>query len=438
MDAYMGSSGKPEDWHSSSNFAMNGAQEAQASARKQCDLSLRTHKQCLDENLTQYHTLHKSLQNKVNVSRQLADILQKRIRSVTSSIASSRESLDKLEQAHNAKNAPLALCSWRMDQRVKRPHRELIRDPFELALENENATLTDCQNRLKAGMMKTENCIASLEDSLKDLQYDFQVKSEALSIDDQCLRNTHRQWHKQVETSGAPLPKLKEVSSRAFTTQNTSNEDSRQAECMKRHTIAVDKERAAQELREESNKLIAQCQRNSDVAKANTEKTMQDRIHENQTMRKNLENKIRETNEKIQQVKHTSAETASQINSLNEPTKLCDTRDQWRKNRPYREQILDPVSTQLAEHRMHLMSTGQQLEQRQREELQSLQTLMKHKEQLQLDLKDKTSALHIDLDCLSHTNVFQRSAKAMKPRPGRVLRTEPSFVPSGGFASGRP
>lgn len=438
MDAHFTS---PSEWHSTSNLTMSSARASQNSAGKTCNQSLRTHKQCLNENLTQYHTLNQSLQSKINASRQLSDVLQKRIRSVTASIASSKQSLDKLEQAYNAKSAPLALTNWRMDQRAKRPHRELIRDAFEIALENESNTLLECQQRLKAGIVKTENCVASLEDSLKDLQHDAQLKSEALFIDEQCLRTAHAKWHKQVQKSGPPLPKLKEASSKAFSMTNKSNEESRQHQCMQRHAVAVDKEKGAQVLRDESNRLINQCQKSADVARANTEKAMQDRIHENQKMRKRLENEIRETTDKIQKVKNTSTETSAQIDSLAEPTKLCDTRDQWRKQRPYGEQILDPVSTQLTEHRMHLTVTGDKLEQRKREELQSIQTLTKNKEQLQLDLKDKTASLQIDLDCLSHANVFQKSAAkiASKTRPkSGPAKSTASFVPSGGFASGLP
>lgn len=437
MEPYLMSSRKPEDWHGGSNFNMSGAQNTQRVAHDQCDLSFRTHQKCLNENLTQYNNLHSSLQGKVNVSRQLGDVLQKRIRSVTESIAKTKQSLNALEQAHQAKNAPLQLCTWRMDQRAKRPQREQIRDPFEIALEDEKSTLTDSQARLKAGIQKTENCIASLEDSLRDLHHDFGVKSEALAIDEQCLRTTHRQWQKGVGQD-TPRLKLPQATSKAFSTQNHNNEEMRQNDTMKRNQIAMDKERAAQALRDENQRLMDSTQRNSDNARAKTDKTMQERIQENQAMRKRLESEIRETNDKINHVKRTTAETSSQINSLVEPSKLCDTRDSWRKTRPYREQILDPVATALVEHRMHLNNTGNQLEQRRREEHQTLQQLMQNKAQLQEDLKDKTDALHIDLDCMSHSVVYQKAQKIRTPRPGRALRMEPSFVPSGGFSSGRP
>merc|ERR1712193_413653 len=112
-------------------------------------------------------------------------------------------------------------------------------------------------------------------------------------------------------------------------------------------------------------------------AKNRTERTMQERIAENQTMRKHLENEIRETNAKIEKVKSTMLDTKMQIKSLVEPMQLNDRRDSWRKQRAYREQILDPVSTQMVEHKMHLINTNQVLADRRQQEKQALAELEK-------------------------------------------------------------
>merc|ERR1719428_2646112 len=117
------------------------------------------------------------------------------------------------------------------------------------------------------------------------------------------------------------------------------------------------------------------------MARNKTEKTMQDRIHENQAMRKRLENEIKDTNAKIEKVKSTMADTKMQIKSLVEPKQLNDTRDSWRKQRAYREQILDPVSTQMVEHKMHLMKTNQSLKERRMQEKAVLAELQKRKAQ---------------------------------------------------------
>merc|ERR1711904_300504 len=103
----------------------------------------------------------------------------------------------------------------------------------------------------------------------------------------------------------------------------------------------------------------------------------------------------------------TLLDTKMQIKSLVEPMHLNDTRDSWRKQRAYREQILDPVSTQMVEHKMHLLKTNEALEERRRQEKQILAELEKRKQLLQEDLADKMIACQIDLDCLSHSAIHQ-------------------------------
>merc|ERR1712072_1498693 len=150
-------------------------------------------------------------------------------------------------------------------------------------------------------------------------------------------------------------------------------------------------------------------------------------------MRKKLEAEIRETNVKIEKVKSTLLETKMQIKSLVEPKQLNDTRDLWRKQRAYREQILDPVSTQMVEHKMHLIKTNEALDERRRQEKQILAELEKRKQLLQADLADKMAGCQIDLDCLSHTVIHQggRALKSLNtPRFQRALLVDANFVPS--------
>ena len=49
----------------------------------------------------------------------------------------SRQSLLKVEEALEAKEAPLNLCAWRLEQRERRPLREQVRDAAEVCLEVE-------------------------------------------------------------------------------------------------------------------------------------------------------------------------------------------------------------------------------------------------------------------------------------------------------------
>jgi hypothetical protein len=429
MDDYNMSARMPETWHGMSNSNMGAAQKAQRMGHQVCDDSFKAHRQCLSENLGKYHSLHASFSNKTNMSRNLCDNLHNRMKSVALSIKKNEHSLAALEHANRAKEAPLALCKYRIDARHKRPQREHIRDPFEYALEEEESTLQSAQADLKVQMERTHRSIQELVDCLKELQHDFDVKSHALQIDEQCMRSTHKAWHKG-STPRSPVPPATTV---AFQSTNTGNEDLRCKESVDRTSLAKDKEAEAHQLREYNMQLIEHCQHACDMAKARTERAMQERISENQAMRKRLEGEVRETNAKIEKVKSTILDTKLQIKSLADPKQLNDTRDTWRKQRAYREQILDPVSTQMVEHKMHLIKTTEALVQRRREEKQALAELEKSKKQLQADLADKMKACQIDLDCLSHTVVHQggRALKSLNtPRFTRALQVDPNFVPT--------
>lgn len=136
---------------------------------------------------------------------------------------------------------------------------------------------------------------------------------------------------------------------------------------------------------------------------------------------------------KIEKVKATMAETKTQIKSLVEPMQLNEKRDEWRKQKAYREQILDPVSTQMVEHKMHLNKTNDQLMDRRRTEKDTLEELQKRKAELQEDLADKLKAGDIDMECHQITVIVQagKATTALHtPRANQSGRfTNPNYAP---------
>lgn len=178
----------------------------------------------------------------------------------------------------------------------------------------------------------------------------------------------------------------------------------RQQEARRLNHSAKSREEAATELKEDNGKLIARCEKMTVEAAAKTERALQDRINEIQQMRRRLESEARETKKKEEHTKSTIAETRSQIASLEEPMALCSTHSSWRKQRACKEQILDPVETRLEEQKRQLMRTTEELRNHRQLEKTILTELQEHMERLKEDLKDKTAALNIDLNCLTHAN----------------------------------
>merc|ERR550514_1134097 len=122
-------------------------------------MSKSSHEATKTDNITRYQDVHANFQTKVYTTSQLAQLLQDRINSVNTSITLSKQSLGALQMSHQATLAPLQLCTWRQEQRLQRPERELVRDPCEIALEEEKDVLMDAREKLATNAGKTEQMI---------------------------------------------------------------------------------------------------------------------------------------------------------------------------------------------------------------------------------------------------------------------------------------
>jgi len=433
-----------QEWHHHAGNNMMQAHGAQKKASKQMDDSKRAHEVTVRDNHHMYSELHRSLNAKVKTSYHLIDKMQRRADSVAKSIGDTKTSMEQLEAALRAKEAPLQLNMWRMEQRERRPLREQVRDKVEHALESEKAVIIDTQRKLSDAVKKTRAMIIQLEDKLQEVQDDISQKSQALSVDEMCLRTTQRSLRTVSErtplasspgSSRLPPPASSKDTSNLVKLQESSrNETTRQKEAERLNQSSQRREEMAKTMREGNQVLIARCVHAQEQALARTEQAMQQRVNENTQVRRRLEGEIRETHAKIDATKNTMSETRYQINALVEPTQLTSTCHAWRRQRATKEHINDPVSTQITEHQNTVLKAHQSLVAHHQSEKFNLQDLTERSSRLQDDLKDKTAALHIDLDCLSHQASSMNGKPSMhisKHMVGKAMKADDRFVPSG-------
>lgn len=441
-----------QEWVQHAHYNMYQAQHTQKKAQGQHDTSFKAHSEVMSDNLNMYNELHSTLETKVKTSQRLVDKLMQRAESVDNSLAHTRQTLQKLEQALVVKDSPLHLCQWRMEQREHRPLREQVRDSVEVSLEVEKATLSDAQRKIKDAIKRTKATVQILESKLEELRFDINQKSQALSVDEMCLRTTHRSLGMVADRtaqarsssssgriSGSPSSARSKGSARHEVAFHVSsrNEVVRQKEAVRLNHSAVSREQAAKELREECAKLVARCQRACEEATVRSERGLKERINDNQQMRRRLESELREILHQIQNTKGTMHETKIQIKALDEPMELTSTCSSWRKQRATKEHIVDPVTTTLHEHQMVLMRCSEELRGQHRHEKSVLQELQEKLERLKEDLHDKKAALHIDLNCLTHeaTQMNGKPGKAIsRNKLPKAMKVDPSFVPSPGSA----
>jgi len=286
----------------------------------------------------------------------------------------------------------------------------------ETALEDERACLAETQRKLQEAMLVTKSMISVLVDKSEELKGNIDEKMQALSVDELCLRTTHRSWHASAG-SRSPSSRVSTGTTprRAGTMQavevSSRNEIKRQQEARNNDVAARRREEAAAELVKDNQLLVQRCQKVAKDALVRTEKCLQERVVEVRQMRKRLENELQETQRKVEHTRNTISETQSQIHAIQEPIALCSTHASWRKQRADREQIMDPVETQLETQKQKLMRATEELRSHRQNEKNILTALGEQVERLKEDLKDKTVALNIDVSCLSQVSDGKGSAQ---------------------------
>merc|ERR1719362_822459 len=220
--------------------------------------------------------------------------------------------------------------------------------------------------------------------------------------------------------------------------ESHKNEVGRQQGTAKLNQAAAALEEQNRALREESKKNIARCQKVADDAVASSERALQERVNHCQQLKRRLEEELAATNNKIDHTRNTIAETRGQIKALDEPIDNTSACQSYRQQRATREHIVDPVSTKISEHQNMVLRARADLVGHHEQEKATLLELNERKERLKDDMRDKTSSMHIDLNCLSHDAVHfngKPSTYLSKNRLSRSLKIDSRFVPMPGYSS---
>jgi len=430
----------PSEWHNQANSLMSNAYGTQVQALKQSEESQKSHMDTTNSNLAMYKELHGKLEGKVQTTHRIIDKLEARSKSMDDAVTKTTKSLAQLEVAYSGKAMPIKMCAWRMEQRQKRPLREHVRDQVEIALDDERAALAETQKKLQEAMVVTKNMIAVLIDQSEALGGNIDQKMQALSVDELCLRTTHRSWNasagsrtpnSRMSTAATP----RRTGSMTAVEESNRNEIRRQQDARNADVQARRREEAAAELRQENELLVNRCAKLAKDALVMTEKHLNQRVVEVRQMRKRLENELQETQRKVDHTKSTIYETQSQIHAIQEPIALCSTHASWRKQRSDREQIMDPVETQLENQKQKLMRSTEELRSHRQNEKNVLTALGEQVERLKEDLRDKTVALQIDESCIRRASESApgSSKGAPKSARGKIARAGAKMMDASGL-----
>lgn len=405
-------------------------------AQKQGELSKNALQECLDNSNAILHELQSSLRGKVADSQFIVDAMNGRIDSMSKCISSLKQSHDQLAASLHARQGPMTLCAWRMGQRERRPLREHTRDAVAVALEEERTSLFNMDKKINEAMKDTVSMISTMQISRDRIFHDLHLKKHAMKVDELTL-HTHGgggfassappgpplpTGNRPTTPSGRPGSRPRSAGSSQFSRPSSMGSRPRSAgpgvgrrvpaasqghefkcqqEVRRMQNDVSGREQAAKERREENQRLCRLFEQIAVEAKAKTETVLKEHVSTLQQAKKRLETETAETKKKLHNAQTLISETKTQIEQLEEPMTLCCRHSKpATKNARGSDQAADPVAARLQEQKHKLIQTTKDLRDHRLLERGLLIGLDDHLERLKEDLKDKTAALAIDLNCL--------------------------------------
>lgn len=393
---------KTNDWMRNTLGNLTSARGAHGMADSHYKFSDKARKITNEQNAKQDRLVAAALNKKVSQSQGLVKKLKEQIQVLKDSVSSAHVSHVEIQEALDAKKAPLELCNWRLERRSVRPESELKRDNFEIALEQEKQALMDAKQRLQRCAEKTSDMVRSLGRSLKDLEEDLAAKKQALQVDVDCVSAA---TGKRMMT--APVQdRFTDVAAETmfpdehvYSKGHVEKEEMRKFETQVRIQKARKCEQAAKLLKDECACLIKTVADSCGASHANTQKRMTESIEELRSLRKAILQSLEATKDKSSQTAGIMSSTATEIYKQDAPFELSLTRRKLRHQRHERERIDDPVTNALDNQAATMKRNMNSLINRHAAEKSMLERLHADRAKLEEDGQEKTKALLIDMEC---------------------------------------
>lgn len=133
---------------------------------------------------SQFDLTERAFDRRIREVKEAKQLLEQQLAETMVKIGEMEESVLALEKAILAKQAPLATCQARIQQRKQRPNIELVLDDVDVQLHNEAQNLIESINKLEAHLVKSRNCFASLQKSRLELETQIGIKANSIFIDE--------------------------------------------------------------------------------------------------------------------------------------------------------------------------------------------------------------------------------------------------------------
>ncbi|XP_059088321.1 tektin-B1-like [Tigriopus californicus] len=178
---------RPEAWNDFSMTNKSLAERMMIKSQKLREYIFRQIEQTTNDLKVQTDSTNFDFRKRMYEMRRAKDEIEYQMRTTRDEIQEQENNNRDLELAIQAKEGPLKLAETRLENRTTRPHVELCTDlPLE-GLIDEVEALKKSIHMLEDKLDHSRETLSSLQAHLRDLNEDFNRKSQALSIDQRCV-----------------------------------------------------------------------------------------------------------------------------------------------------------------------------------------------------------------------------------------------------------
>ncbi|XP_003384329.1 PREDICTED: tektin-2-like [Amphimedon queenslandica] len=389
----------PSDWTISNEVIQSSAERQRLASHRIRQESNQTRNETSITTKWTQHSNDTSLHQRISDVTDWKSSLQHTLSETDSAITKLSESKRLAEYALMAKEMPLHVVLECLVTRENRVAIDLVRDEVEAELNKEVSVIEGVQAILHQRIGDAFKQLCQLQECYEKLQFDISDKTQALSIDTDCVGLGNSSSGINIQTDPTRIKKgiVNPVQWESYSVHNTDEANREIAQSVR--------------LRESISQTIQQTTNDLESQWTATNYALRRRIHEIKQAYQELEWQKKNTEAEIAQVKQEIESLTVSLMEKTPPMKVAHTR---LENRTYRQNVelcRDQPQYNLVEEISEITTSQKKLAEKLHVSKQTLGTLQRTLERIMKDLSVKSNSLQLDKKCEEIRQILSKHPK---------------------------
>jgi len=376
------------DWHDSNDLISTNAER-----QRDASHNIRQEVRKLDlvtANRTKWDQFNNEtrLDTKINETNEWMIVISRTIADTEEEINSLEDKKSETEHCLQAKNLNTDVVIECLMQREGRQLIDTVRDDVEAELKKENEIIEKVKKQLQTRIDEANEQVSLLREARLQLKNDNRDKNEAKTIDTNCKEMTNKSGDITYKPNSVRIHP-------ASTTPQSWNQFSQYNK-----DRACTEMRASTTLREACDETMINAKTELETQRIATEYAYRKRLHEYQMREKELVWQRERTLDEIAEMERDIRNLEQAIRDKEGPSKLAQTRNEYRTYRRNVELSRDEPQYGLTEEVHQLEATVQTLKEKLEQAHHARFALYQNLNRIEIDLELKRDSMKIDNKCM--------------------------------------